>query len=151
MNVTKLTHVVRGKAIDPSRRVALFDAEQLGLLLGDLAAGRKLAAAARRNGGRVGPREFGIIQARTDAALRRGAELLEPSPRRVRREVSKVVVKHRNGRREGLDAETVNLLSEASWAYFRMTAQAQKGRVGPIVLSRFEKALAALDERRKSA
>jgi hypothetical protein len=49
-----------------------------------------------------------------------------------------------------LDSLSEALAAQAGSALGRMFFQAEKGKVGPIVLKRFETALAALDDARKT-
>ncbi len=148
-SVTRLTQVIAGPVADGTNATALYDAERLRSVLTELEAGRKFAALARANRGRIRRRDMWALEVSFSVELQDMSSRPVPMPpATATRQVRHLVIPSARGGRETFDAEDVRLAIAAVRALGRLFIQAQTGTVGRIMLKEFESALAAFDQRR---
>ncbi len=147
-SVTRLARVIAGPAAGWASNTALYDAERLGSALSELEAGRRFAATARANRGRIRRRDMMALTVSFSVATEDNLSWSLPMPpATAMRKVEQLVIRRPRGRRETLDAADVRLVVAAVSSLGRLFIQARTGTVGPVMLEEFESALAAVDRR----
>lgn len=149
-SITRLARVIAGPVAGWTGDTALYDAGRLGSALSELEAGRRFAARARANRGRVRRRDMMALTVSFSLAAPENLSCSVPLPKATAmRTVDQLVIRMPRGRRETFDAADVRLVVAAVSSLGRLFLQAQTGTVGPIMLEEFESALAAIDRRQR--